>query len=343
MSDGILKEIHQATGGDWGGTKVDLAFEHFLCEITGEGVMDSFKNKAMEDYLDLMRCFEVKKREIKATSDRQVSLKIPVALIDQTKDLTDITVREKIQCTKYKNHVELAGDKIRLDPDIMKGFFTESLESIVSHLEDLFRLPQLQECQTILMVGGYSESSILQERIRACFREKNVIIPADAGLAVLKGAVIFGHNPSLIAERICKFTYGTRASHEMKNSCTHRKTKTFFAEGKEFCEDIFDVHVRAGDVVKVGEWQEEKLYFPIYPTQTSVTFIIYCTKDRSPDLVTDSGCVLLGEVELPMPDTTGGVDRKASASFRFGGTELEVQVYDKSAGTERNISLSFLG
>jgi hypothetical protein len=305
--------------------------------------MDSFKNKAMEDYLDLMRCFEVKKREIKASSDRQITLKMPVALIDETEDLTGITIREKVQYSTYRDQIKLASDKIRLDPDIMKGFFTESLESIVNHLEDLFRLPQLQECQTILMVGGYSESSILQERIRACFREKNVIIPADAGLAVLKGAVIFGHNPSLIAERICRFTYGTKTTHRKESSCTHRETTTFIAEGKERCDDIFSVHVRAGDVVKVGDWQEEQTYTPVYPTQTSVLFSIYCTKHRSPELVTDSGCVKLGEVELPMPDTTGGVNREAIASFRFGGTELEVKVYDKSAGTERKISLSFLG
>ncbi|XP_060559749.1 heat shock 70 kDa protein 12A-like [Ruditapes philippinarum] len=239
----------------------------------------------MEDYLDLMRCFEVKKREIKASSDRQVTIKIPAALIDQTKELTGKTVREKIQYTKYKDQVELTGDKIRLDPDIMKGFFTESLESIVDHLKDLFRLPQLQECQTILMVGGYSESSILQERIRTCFQKKNVIIPADAGLAVLKGAVIFGHNPSFIAERICKFTYGTETSHVKDSSCTHRETTTFIAEGEEFCNDIFDVHVRAGDVVQVGDWQEEQLYTPVYPTQTSISFGIYCTKNRSPELV----------------------------------------------------------
>ena len=36
LPGGKLKEIHKATGGDWGGTKVDQAFENFLCEITGE-------------------------------------------------------------------------------------------------------------------------------------------------------------------------------------------------------------------------------------------------------------------------------------------------------------------
>jgi hypothetical protein len=48
MSDGILKEIHQATGGDWGGTKVDQAFEKFICEITGKN--DNRKTLFMKIY-----------------------------------------------------------------------------------------------------------------------------------------------------------------------------------------------------------------------------------------------------------------------------------------------------
>jgi hypothetical protein len=35
-----------------------------------------------------------------------------------------------------------------------------------------------------------------------------VIIPEDAGLAVLKGAVQFGFNPKVINPRISRFTYG---------------------------------------------------------------------------------------------------------------------------------------
>jgi hypothetical protein len=33
--NGNLKEIYKANGGDWGGTKVDQAFEDLISEITG--------------------------------------------------------------------------------------------------------------------------------------------------------------------------------------------------------------------------------------------------------------------------------------------------------------------
>ena len=35
MSNGNLKEIHAASGGAWGGTKVDDAYEKFLIDIMG--------------------------------------------------------------------------------------------------------------------------------------------------------------------------------------------------------------------------------------------------------------------------------------------------------------------
>jgi molecular chaperone DnaK (HSP70) len=51
------------------------------------------------------------------------------------------------------------------------------------------------------MVGGFSESQMLQEHVKSTFPHKTVIIPEDAGLAVLKGAVQFGFNPKVINPR----------------------------------------------------------------------------------------------------------------------------------------------
>jgi hypothetical protein len=63
MPDGILKEIHQATGGDWGGTKVDQAFENFLCEITGKN--DIRKTLVKKIYSLKLKCFFKNQRGIK--------------------------------------------------------------------------------------------------------------------------------------------------------------------------------------------------------------------------------------------------------------------------------------
>jgi molecular chaperone DnaK (HSP70) len=48
---------------------------------------------------------------------------------------------------------------------------------------------------TILMVGGFSECPLIQDAVQAAFPDKRIIIPEDAGMSVLKGAVLFGHRP----------------------------------------------------------------------------------------------------------------------------------------------------
>ncbi|XP_060586655.1 heat shock 70 kDa protein 12B-like, partial [Ruditapes philippinarum] len=292
-SNGSLREIYKASGGDWGGTKVDQAFENFLIEITGTDVVKQFKESAMGDYLDLMKSFEIKKRSKPPRQGVQrVMIKIPATL------RTMIRIAE----TRYRDGTSTVGDKLRFSIEIMNSFFKESMEKIVGHLKELFIKPNVDACDVILMVGGYSESYLLQEKIKSNFPSKKVVTPNEAGLAVLKGAVMFGHNPALIAERKMKFTYGN---------------ETF--------PGLFHAHVREGDTVKLGEEQPEQIFHPVFPSQTKAEVNIFCTKDRNPVRVADEGCIKLGTVTVPMPDTTGGCNRKVGVSFLFGGTEIEVK------------------
>ena len=79
-------------------------------------------------------------------------------------------------------------------------------------MQQLIDNDQLKDVSNIVLVGGYAESKLLQDCIKSKFSSKTVIIPNQPGLAVLKGAVIFGHDPSIIAERICRYTYGIGCS-----------------------------------------------------------------------------------------------------------------------------------
>jgi hypothetical protein len=57
------------------------------------------------------------------------------------------------------------------------------------------------------MVGGFSESEILQIEIRNAFPDLQLFIPMEGGVSVLKGAVIYGHSPKTLGIRLCNFTY----------------------------------------------------------------------------------------------------------------------------------------
>ena len=61
--------------------------------------------------------------------------------------------------------VKLLSDKMRVNKEIWLTFFERALKSIGDHLEELMKKPECNGADTILMVGGFSESTLLQEYI----------------------------------------------------------------------------------------------------------------------------------------------------------------------------------
>lgn len=66
-----------------------------------------------------------------------------------------------------KNQVALVRDKIQISRELMKTFYTDSLRNIVKHVKEILKC--IQNVNTILLVGGYSESHLLHEKINAEF------------------------------------------------------------------------------------------------------------------------------------------------------------------------------
>ncbi|XP_061188659.1 uncharacterized protein LOC133196819 [Saccostrea echinata] len=75
--DGTLKEILPATAVPLGGTTVDKEFSTLIEGTAGKGIFKELKKENMEDFIDIFRQFETKKRN-EATSKVRVS--IPLSL-----------------------------------------------------------------------------------------------------------------------------------------------------------------------------------------------------------------------------------------------------------------------
>ena len=101
--------------------------------------------------------------------------------------------------TKVQRSVSISfiGDKLRLAPKYAEDFFAESVYEITRHMKSLLWQPSGRGIATIIMVGGFAESPMLIQGIKSAFPEMRVIIPLEAAWSVLRGAVIFGHDPSL--------------------------------------------------------------------------------------------------------------------------------------------------
>ncbi|XP_052794101.1 heat shock 70 kDa protein 12B-like [Mya arenaria] len=339
--NGTLRELYKANGGTWGGTTIDKAFIDFISSITGPEVMDRFRSENQEDYMDLLREFEVKKRAIGQSLDSRTTFKIPITLYETFRDVTGREIRDEVKENKLlSGKVAFAGDKMRVEPGAVKELFSETTKHIIDHLKGIFADPTASGADTVLMVGGFSESPMLRETVQEAFPDKRVIVPHEAGLAVLKGAVIFGHNDKEITARIAKYTYGLKTYKDFDPK-KHPKDKMFLNENKRpTVRGCFSRLVEIGQTVSPNEPTPSKPYFPTGNT-SGFTIKLYASSDKKPMFVDDPGCFPIGEVYVHCVDKYGKVG-SADVSLIFGGTELKVRAVDSKTKEERIASFDFL-
>lgn len=319
-----IKELQKASGGDWGGTKVDDAFEAFMGKVFGEDSYQKFKEEDVEDYIDLLRDFEIKKRKISINQqDDLVTMHFPASLGEVLKETKHMDANMVVAKSTYADKVFIAKDKMRVKTSLLVDLFQEQCDSITKHVTKLLNTPELSGCTTIVMVGGFSESPVLQEKVKEALKYRCVstIIPQDPGLAVLKGAVIFGHKPTTITERVLRHTYGT-----------------------DLVLEEFDIHSRIDQVVKVDEETPELIRYPVFSWQPQVRFRVYASESEHPSTVFEAGCHQIGELSIPNPDplSENEEDRAIGISFLFGGTEIVVKVVTKKTGQVDKIHIRSL-
>ncbi|XP_052790419.1 heat shock 70 kDa protein 12A-like [Mya arenaria] len=343
VSENTVRELHKASGGAWGGIKVDEEFEKLIDELIGPGSVDDLKRESMEEYLDLTQEFEIKKREIDPTSEKQVSIRMPslfrhFAMIKKRKTLAELVTE-----SKYSGKVGVTRDKFRLDKDISLSLFGSTTESIIDHIQNLLEIPIISDCSAILMVGGFSESRVLQHRIKNAFSQLHIIIPQDAGLAVMKGAVSFGFNPLFIGERIAKYTYGKQDTHLQTEKCSHAPTDLRTHSDGIMCRKLFEVLVEEGSSLKIDTVVETKPSAPIKRGQTSISKKIYASTNPNAKLVTDQGCRKIGKMSFPVDPHLFDRGHIYTTCYKFGGTEIEVRVRNDVTGELYTSTVDFLG
>lgn len=99
--------------------------------------------------------------------------------------------------------------------------------------------------------------------------------------------------------------------------------------GVEHCQDLFSIHVRVGQLVKVGKAQVNQYFTVLEPNQTAIKFDIYTSNNKEPTYTTEEGCTLLGTLTIDKPDTTKGINRGANVHMTFSGTEIVVTAVDR--------------
>ncbi|XP_053389440.1 heat shock 70 kDa protein 12B-like [Mercenaria mercenaria] len=191
--DGGLKVLHKDSNDALGGTKIDEEFYGLLIKIIGGPVYQKFVDENKSDHLDLQRKLETKKLTITPNSSGKISIKVPVAIACTYKDEMKQDVKEAIDGSTYSGKITWVGDMMRIQAQIFKNLFKPCTDKIVTHIKDVLEQPNVQGTNIFLMVGRFSESAMVQDAVMKTLPMGKVIIPETAGLAVMQGAVIYGH------------------------------------------------------------------------------------------------------------------------------------------------------
>lgn len=171
--------------------------------IAGITSMTKLKDHHMDDYIDLFRQFEIKKREMPPSKEKKLTIRIPRSFVDIVEKRSMCNINEYLKQTTYRDTMSFVSDKLRMDAKIFRSCFKKTIKNILGHVEKLLKEPSVADCSAILMVGGFSDSPMLHEAIQKRYPQLKTIIPEGAGLVVLKGSVVYGHDPTTVAERKC--------------------------------------------------------------------------------------------------------------------------------------------
>ena len=330
ISSSTLRELIFATGNSYGGTTVDDRFLQLFTAIVGKDIISDIKQNYPMAYIDILQGFELVKRNISKTNSQKVNVSIPLFVLDlKCKQVLGKDFRSAIGASKFSSDIELHEDTMHVDVGLMKAFFNVTINSILDLIKTRLQEPAVSDVSQILLVGEFAESSLMQDKVKYEFPSKRVIVPEAAGLTVLKGAVLFGHNPSYIQSRVMRYTYGVGISDEFDPAVHDEAHLVVQKNGSKLAKHIFDVIVRKNQLVDAGTSIESE-YLTIDPNQKTMEFELYFSSDEKPVYIDETDCKPLGSVIIHFPDVCQE-ERDVKVSFVIGNTELEVKAVDKKS------------
>ena len=331
------------TGGPYGGTKVDEEFVSLLKKFFGANVVEIFRAKYPGEWLELMNEFEMKKRGRRASEGETTRIRLSRTFTSLVSEHGGHDLAERFARSCAVDDVKFVRNEyFCLGSTAMRKLFDPVIKGIVEHLKNLLKSRALKRVEFFFLVGGFAESVLLQEAIKKQFSSQfTILVPNNAGIAVVQGAVMFGQRPGIIASRKMSTTYGIKV-YSLFDASIHPINKKEDVEGVTYCKDCLDVLVREGEVVHV----EEKRHFNYAPTtsrQNEIEVKFFTPRDPDAKFVTDPGVgPSIGKISVASPDISRGKDREISVCLYFGGTEIKVTVIDVTSKNTGTASLDFL-
>jgi hypothetical protein len=348
-TNGELKIIHKICGGPWEGECVNRQFMKIILELLGAAILKDFEKSNGHDLLLMTRSFERKKKTFRSSSDELHSIQIPIpySLIEIIEKKKKRTFAEVIAASKYNEQLRFKRDKLTINSGLFMDMFNEPIQNIMHEIRTIFQHERCSDVSAIMMVGGFSEADVLQNAVQKAFSDIEVFILVDGSLSVLKGAVIYGHNPDVVSSRVCNFTYGISLV-EYFDPKIHSLEKQYEMDGKLMCNDIFRTLFTIDEDVKVGDTRSIYLYksyltpeMQYLRSYTKQVDIFVCDR-ADPFYTTDEGCRKHATIIVNPPSGLWPEITRGRVELQIAGMEMVGTYIFNDTGERTAVRFEFL-
>ncbi|WAR17354.1 HS12A-like protein [Mya arenaria] len=343
----ILRELYRATGGYAGGSRVNHEFERFFIRLFGGPAFDELRTKLTHTYQEFIKSVETKKLTFS-----QCTEKLTILLDYDYVTLVETENRESIQKmiseSRYKDLVQYkkASRRLILNYLVVKEFFDSSVDVIIETLKEILSACHQDNITSLLLVGGYSESPYVRERIQQEFPVLTTVVVENGRLAVMKGAVMMGLKPRNIIQRRARFTYGLCSNPRFKEG-EHPEQFKFNLDGDTRCVGVFEKLIERGQILQHQQEFSRKFYdtfrqsklkhikLDVYLWRSPRSNPTYCLRE-------EDQCESVGRIRMQpppggWPDVIHGVRK-----LIVGETEFTMKLFVKQTGEEYEANIDFL-
>ena len=326
---GLLQELAIPTGGSWGSDTINEKFKDFIISLVGAKVFREFQEECREDYIEWLSDVEHRKCSWDADSDFNISL--PGSLLEKHKEEFGKNLSESFKQSPHSSGVTVNFTKLKIKKDTFEFFFRDTIQSTINHIKTT--LGNLERrVDMILLVGGFADCTLMRRNMDKNFQDKvdAIIYPtAEAVLAVLKGAILYGREPAVIDTRICRYTYGLDWNEAFDPSKHPREKKEQTDDGT-YCKDVFLALIQKGDSV-TGTSSSEIEAYARFKAQDNIEFPFYRSEIKlSPQFVDEEGCFHIGTLTVDLPPEDRTLYSCIKLKVMFGLTELTAEAVDST-------------
>ena len=345
----IMKELAPPSGCPYGGMCVDEEFEKLLEPVFGEQLEQPFfeqlKLKYPTAWLNFRKQLDERKT-VFGTKEDHDAVWFDITL-QFSRACTHITGRDAFSLltdSRVEGITLSANNQMQVRADLIKGLYRPSVDAICKCLNEDLTKPPLSKVSALYMVGSFSNSNYFIESVRrkthGSVPRENIINPPDSSVAIVKGAVMYGINPSIIQERVASKSYGVCVLEKF-DSTVHSEAKAVFCNNVKWSTDVYDEFLQCGQRVRNSGEPITKRYFPVEPEQRSMCIQVY-SAPKAIKYVDDRGSKHMANIMVQMPDVTGGVEREVFVEIEFDGPEIHVVARDETTGESYDASLDFM-